>query len=48
MARQIDAETLRTWLDECRLVTVVDIRTDDARAQWSIPGSRGHAQGQGA
>jgi len=39
MARQIDAETLRTWLDEHRLVTVVDIRTDDARAQWSIPGS---------
>jgi glyoxylase-like metal-dependent hydrolase (beta-lactamase superfamily II)/rhodanese-related sulfurtransferase len=39
MAGQIDAETLRTWLDEQRLITVVDIRTDDARAQWSIPGS---------
>jgi glyoxylase-like metal-dependent hydrolase (beta-lactamase superfamily II)/rhodanese-related sulfurtransferase len=39
MAGQIDAETLRTWLEEQRLVTVVDIRTDDARAQWSIPGS---------
>jgi len=39
MAGQIDAETLRTWLADQRLVTVIDIRTDDARAQWSIPGS---------
>ena len=39
MAGQIDTETLREWLDERRPVTVLDIRTDDARAQWSIPGS---------
>lgn len=39
MARQIDADTLREWLDEERPVTVLDIRTDDARAEWSIPGS---------
>lgn len=39
MARQIDADTLREWLNEERLVTVLDIRTDDARAEWSIPGS---------
>ena len=39
MASQIDTETLREWLDERRPVTVLDIRTDDARAQWSIPGS---------
>lgn len=34
-----DAETLRRWLDEKRPVTVVDIRTDEDRQQWSIPGS---------
>src|SRR5689334_1317472 len=28
------------WLDEHRPVTVVDIRTAEARAEWSIPGSR--------
>src|SRR5918995_7335941 len=39
MAPQIDVDTLREWLDAGRLVTVIDIRTDDARAQWSIPGS---------
>lgn len=36
---QIDAETLRDWLDTHRHVTVLDIRTDDDRAQWAIPGS---------
>jgi glyoxylase-like metal-dependent hydrolase (beta-lactamase superfamily II) len=39
MASQIDADTLREWLDAKRPVTVLDIRTNDARAQWSIPGS---------
>jgi glyoxylase-like metal-dependent hydrolase (beta-lactamase superfamily II) len=39
VARQIDADTLREWLDARRPVTVLDVRTDDARAQWSIPGS---------
>lgn len=39
MATQIDAETLREWLDAGRPVTVLDIRTHDARALWSIPGS---------
>jgi rhodanese-related sulfurtransferase len=39
MARQVDADTLRQWLDEERPVTVLDIRTDHARAEWSIPGS---------
>jgi glyoxylase-like metal-dependent hydrolase (beta-lactamase superfamily II) len=39
MARQIDADTLRQWLVDRRPVTVLDVRTDDARAQWSIPGS---------
>jgi rhodanese-related sulfurtransferase len=39
MAKQIDAETLREWLDTGRPVTVLDIRTDDDRAQWAIPGS---------
>jgi glyoxylase-like metal-dependent hydrolase (beta-lactamase superfamily II)/rhodanese-related sulfurtransferase len=37
--RHTDAETLRTWLEEKRPVTVVDVRSDEDREQWSIPGS---------
>ncbi len=33
MTRQIDADTLRTWLDEGRAMTVLDVRSDDARAR---------------
>lgn len=39
MSKQIDTETLRTWLDERHPVTVLDIRDDESRAQWAIPGS---------
>jgi glyoxylase-like metal-dependent hydrolase (beta-lactamase superfamily II) len=39
MAKQIEAETLRDWLDAQQPVTVLDIRTDEDYAQWSIPGS---------
>lgn len=39
MTKQIEAETLREWLDAQQPVTVLDIRTDDDRAQWAIPGS---------
>jgi glyoxylase-like metal-dependent hydrolase (beta-lactamase superfamily II) len=39
MMREIDAETLREWLDETVPVTVLDIRTDEDRRQWAIPGS---------
>ena len=39
MSTQIDTETLRAWLDERRPVTVLDIRDDESRAQWAIPGS---------
>lgn len=39
MSKTIDADTLRRWLDEGRPVTVLDIRTDEDRAQWAIPGS---------
>jgi glyoxylase-like metal-dependent hydrolase (beta-lactamase superfamily II) len=39
MISQIDAETLREWLDTDHPVTVVDIRADEDRAQWAIPGS---------
>jgi glyoxylase-like metal-dependent hydrolase (beta-lactamase superfamily II) len=39
MTRQIEAETLRGWLDTHQPVTVVDIRTDEDHAQWAIPGS---------
>jgi glyoxylase-like metal-dependent hydrolase (beta-lactamase superfamily II) len=39
MTKQIEAETLRQWLDAQRPVTVLDIRTDEDRAQWAIPGS---------
>lgn len=39
MESQIDVRTLREWLEEKRPVTVLDVRTDEDRAQWSIPGS---------
>jgi glyoxylase-like metal-dependent hydrolase (beta-lactamase superfamily II) len=39
MAKQIEAETLREWLDAEQPVTIVDIRSDEDRAQWAIPGS---------
>jgi glyoxylase-like metal-dependent hydrolase (beta-lactamase superfamily II) len=38
-ATQIETETLRDWLDTQQPVTVLDIRTDEDRAQWAIPGS---------
>jgi len=39
MTKQIEADTLREWLDGQQPVTVLDIRTDEDRAQWTIPGS---------
>ncbi len=35
----IDVETVRTWLEEGRPVTVLDIRPIHERVEWSIPGS---------
>jgi glyoxylase-like metal-dependent hydrolase (beta-lactamase superfamily II) len=39
MTNHIDVTTLRDWLDEGKPVAVVDVRSADARAEWSIPGS---------
>ena len=39
MTKQIEADTLRDWLEAQQPVTVLDIRTDEDRAQWAIPGS---------
>jgi len=39
MPRYTDTETLRKWLEEKQPVTVVDVRSDEDRQQWSIPGS---------
>jgi glyoxylase-like metal-dependent hydrolase (beta-lactamase superfamily II) len=39
MTKQIETHTLREWLDAHQPVTVLDIRTDDDRTQWAIPGS---------
>jgi glyoxylase-like metal-dependent hydrolase (beta-lactamase superfamily II) len=39
MTKQVDTETLREWLDAHVPVTVLDIRSDEDRAQWAIPGS---------
>lgn len=36
---QVNVEDLRTWLTEHKPVTVLDVRTDEDRAQWSIPSS---------
>ncbi len=35
----IDVETLRTWLEERRPVTLLDVRPMAERAEWAIPGS---------
>ena len=37
--RHIDVETLRNWLDHRKAVVVLDIRNEDDRRQWFIPGS---------
>ena len=39
MTKQIETHTLREWLEAEQPVTVLDIRTDDDRVQWAIPGS---------
>src|SRR4051795_3628596 len=39
MPEQVQVGTLREWLEEQRPVTVVDVRSDEDRLQWSIPGS---------
>jgi glyoxylase-like metal-dependent hydrolase (beta-lactamase superfamily II) len=39
MSKQIDIDTLQSWLDANRPVTILDVRSDAARAQWSIPDS---------
>jgi rhodanese-related sulfurtransferase len=39
MTKHIDAATLQSWLEEKRPVIVVDVRSSEDRAQWSIPGS---------
>lgn len=35
----ISAATLRRWLEEEKPVVVLDVRTPEQRAEWSIPGS---------
>jgi glyoxylase-like metal-dependent hydrolase (beta-lactamase superfamily II)/rhodanese-related sulfurtransferase len=36
---KISAETLRDWLEEGKEITVLDVRPQDQREEWSIPGS---------
>lgn len=35
----VTVDTLRDWLTERRPVTILDVRTEEDRQQWSIPGS---------
>src|SRR6266700_1777120 len=37
--KSIDVATLQNWLDQRRDVVVLDVRADEDREQWSIPGS---------
>src|SRR5262245_22699898 len=37
--KEVSVEELRTWLEQKRPVTVVDVRSAADRAEWSIPGS---------
>jgi glyoxylase-like metal-dependent hydrolase (beta-lactamase superfamily II)/rhodanese-related sulfurtransferase len=37
--QQIDVETLRTWLEEGRPLTILDVRPRQDCAEWCIPGS---------
>ena len=39
MINTIEAKTLRDWLESDEPVVVVDVRSDEDRAQWAIPGS---------
>lgn len=35
----VNVEALRTWLEQKRRVTVLDVRPARERAEWAIPGS---------
>ena len=39
MTNTIEANTLRDWLEAHQPVVVLDVRSDEDRAQWAIPGS---------
>jgi glyoxylase-like metal-dependent hydrolase (beta-lactamase superfamily II)/rhodanese-related sulfurtransferase len=39
MPNTIEANTLRDWLEAHQSVVVLDVRSDEDRAQWAIPGS---------
>jgi glyoxylase-like metal-dependent hydrolase (beta-lactamase superfamily II)/rhodanese-related sulfurtransferase len=39
MTKTIEANTLRDWLESHEPVIVLDVRSDEDRAQWAIPGS---------
>ena len=37
--KNISAQTLRSWLEEDRPVFILDVRPNEQRAEWQIPGS---------
>src|SRR4029453_14348889 len=39
MPNTIEVNTLRDWLEAHHSVVVLDVRSDEDRAQWAIPGS---------
>lgn len=38
-AKEIDSETLRTWLESGKELSILDVRPIQERAEWFIPGS---------
>jgi hypothetical protein len=46
MIKAVETNRLRDWLELRKPVTVLDVRSDEDRAQWAIPTNCGIARGR--